>query len=306
MSDKTPDSERRGEAASLAIRPAPGVVQPELAPLLHEPFASAFATGPEPAAGPASPAPRLRERLAARVQRSHQAEAAMVNVRWKRLPTQALAPGVTARTLYLADDAGPQRRGEPLRVRLLDLAVGQPLDAAMLGEPQALQATQREWLVMSGTVLVDGQTLGERDYHRVPAGAPTPVFTALEPARLFLREARGPADRANASDQPLTVRDAEAGWPEFAPGIRRRVLWQAQGQAAMLYHAEPGAMVPHHTHGHDEECLMVQGELFLDDLLLQPGDYQLAPQGTGHQITHTDTGVVIYAHGDLDLQFVGV
>ncbi|GAB3765704.1 hypothetical protein GCM10028796_23510 [Ramlibacter monticola] len=73
----------------------------------------------------------------------------------------------------------------------------------------------------------------------------------------------------------------------------------------MLYYARPGASVPMHTHGHDEECLMVQGELFLDDMLLQEGDYQLAPAGTGHRITETDTGVVIYAHGDLDLKFVG-
>ena len=50
---------------------------------------------------------------------------------------------------------------------------------------------------------------------------------------------------------------------------------------------------------------MVQGELFLDDLLLQHGDWQLAPAGTGHHTTATDTGVVIYAHGDLDLQFIG-
>ena len=80
---------------------------------------------------------------------------------------------------------------------------------------------------------------------------------------------------------------------------------ERDGQAALLYLADPGAQVPVHTHGHDEECLMVQGELFLDDLLLQAGDYQLAPAGTGHRITETDTGVVIYAHGDLDLQFVG-
>ena len=59
-----------------------------------------------------------------------------------------------------------------------------------------------------------------------------------------------------------------------------------------------------HDHGHDEECLMLQGELFLDDVLLQEGDYQLAPAGTSHRITETDTGVVIYAHGDLDLRFV--
>lgn len=49
---------------------------------------------------------------------------------------------------------------------------------------------------------------------------------------------------------------------------------------------------------------MLQGELFLDDLLLQAGDYQLALAGSGHRITETDTGVVIYAHGDPDLQFL--
>ena len=49
---------------------------------------------------------------------------------------------------------------------------------------------------------------------------------------------------------------------------------------------------------------MVQGELFLDDLLLQTGDYQLAPAGTRHRVTHTDTGAVLYAHGDLELHFV--
>ena len=92
---------------------------------------------------------------------------------------------------------------------------------------------------------------------------------------------------------------------ECPPGIRRRVLWTAGGEAALLYRADPGARVPGHAHGHDEECLMVQGELFLDDVLLQPGDYQLAPAGTGHRVTETDTGVIIYAHGDLDLQFNG-
>lgn len=101
------------------------------------------------------------------------------------------------------------------------------------------------------------------------------------------------------------MRDVDAGWLDYAPGIRRRVLWQHEGQAAMLYYAQAGAAVPKHSPGHDEDCLMVQGELFLDDVLLQEGDYQLAPACTGHRITETDTGVVIYAHGDLDLKFIG-
>jgi quercetin dioxygenase-like cupin family protein len=150
-------------------------------------------------------------------------------------------------------------------------------------------------------VVLGDEHLRLRDYHVAPAPCPARELRTEEGALLFLRES---AARAGADTTPLTVRDADAGWPDYAPGIQRRVLWQHAGEAAMLYYAQPGAAVPLHTHGHDEECLMVQGELFLDDVLLQPGDYQLAPAGTGHRITETDTGVVIYAHGDLDLRFV--
>jgi hypothetical protein len=143
------------------------------------------------------------------------------------------------------------------------------------------------------------RSLTLRDYRVVPPGGAADVLHSDTGALLFLRESAG------AACEPFTVRDDQAGWPDYAPGIRRRVLWQHAGQAALLYAAEPGASVPMQLHGHDEECLMVQGELFLDDVLLQAGDYQLAPAGTGHRVTETDTGVVIYAHGDLDLKFVG-
>ena len=84
-----------------------------------------------------------------------------------------------------------------------------------------------------------------------------------------------------------------------------RVLWRQGGQAAMLWLAEPGATVPQHRHGHDEECLMLRGDLFQDDYLLREGDYQLAPQGSMHRTVSTDTGALIYAHGDLDMQVLG-
>lgn len=241
--------------------------------------------------------PHLRSRLMARVAASQAAEAGMVTTRRGRAPCEALAAGVSAQTLY--EGAG-QRRGEPLRVRLLELDGGARLDAAVLGAEAELQGRHREWLVLSGSVTSAHGALGPRDYHVTPAGTPTPTWQAHEATLLFLRES---AALSSSGDTPLTVRDAEAGWPDFAPGIQRRVLWQHGGQAALLYCAAPGAAVPQHSHGHDEECLMVQGELFLDDVLLQAGDYQLAPAGSGHRITQTDTGVVIYAHGDLDLQF---
>ncbi|MFT3953252.1 MAG: cupin domain-containing protein [Piscinibacter sp.] len=186
---------------------------------------------------------------------------------------------------------------------MIELQPGVSLDAAALGDPATLQARHREWLLLRGELHSPalGERLMARDYHVTPAGQATPPWRSEVGALLFLRE----SDLAAApGDRSFTVHDDDAGWPDYAPGIERRVLWQRDGQAAMLYRAAPGAQVPHHTHGHDEECLMVDGELFLDDTLLQAGDYQLARAGTGHRITATDTGVVIYAHGDLDLRFV--
>lgn len=271
------------------IERAPDPVDRELEPLLSEPLASAWA------AGKAAP-PALRGRLMERLAASRAVSAAMVTARLKRLETTELAPGVRARTLYLAPRNRALRPGEPLRARLIELQPGATW-------PAADAEGHREWLVLQGSARIGDSDLALRDYHAVPAGGAQGAVTAsAQGARLFLRES---ALAAAPGDTAFTVRDADAGWPEYAPGIRRRVLWQRGGQAALLYHAQPGAAVPQHTHGHDEECLMVQGELFLDDLLLQEGDYQLAPAGTGHRITQTDTGVVIYAHGDLDLRFVG-
>lgn len=48
----------------------------------------------------------------------------------------------------------------------------------------------------------------------------------------------------------------------------------------------------------------VQGEPFLDELLRQEGDCQLAPAGTSHRITQTYTGVVVHAQGDLRLNLM--
>ena len=266
------------------------------APLLHEPFARAWSGGVAPA-----DKRRARDRLLARVRESRRDEAAMHTVRRARTPRTPLAPGVDAQILYRADPRAGARPGEPVQALLVELAPGASFDVATREGFNAPSGRHREWLVLRGATQFGDTCLDTRDYHVEPAGTSTPVMRSKGGALVFLRESSIPA---LAGDAPQTVRDAEAGWPGFAPGIRRRVLWARDGLAALLYLAEPGASVPAHVHGHDEECLMVDGELFLDDLLLQPGDYQLAPAGTGHRMTATDTGVVIYAHGDLDLRFV--
>jgi len=278
----------RPPLSPLPMLEPPDPVREALAPEL---LALLARTQEAPDAPPAS----LRERLARRVAESAAAAAAMHTVRADRTPFAAIAPGVRALVLHAHDASRALRAGEPLAARLIELAPG-----SRWAGPDA--GVHHEWLVLRGSATVGGETLAERDFQVVPAGQPSLPVASAEGALLFLRES---PLAAQPGDRPITVRDAGAPWPDFAPGIRRRVLWERDGEAAMLYFTDPGAMVPNHSHGHDEECLMVQGELYLDDVLLRAGDYQLAPAGTGHRITETDTGVVIYAHGDLDLRFVG-
>lgn len=269
----------------------------ELIPIMTELFARA-----PPAPTRLQPgAAVVRQRLLERVSASRAAHAGMFTVRRRRAIHAALGGGATAQTLYAAQPNHALRPGEPLRARLIQLPAGAHLDAKSLGGIGQLASRHREWLVLAGGVQSREHVLAPCDYLVTPAGYATPNWSCEHGAVLFLRESEEPGQ---AADLPFTVHDASAGWPQYAPGIQRRVLWQRDGRAALLYLAQPGAQVPHHSHGHDEECLMLQGELFLDDVLLQPGDYQLAPAGTGHRITETDTGAMIYAHGDLEMKFV--
>lgn len=271
------------------IDTAPDPVDRELEPLLGEPIANACADSSiDDAVGP------MRARLLRRVEESAAASRRMFTARPHRMAAEQQAPGVFARTLYTARENQARRPGEPVRVRLVELRAHTRHTIPAAG-------CNREWLVLDGSVRLDGEHLRLRDYRLDSDANAASLLESDAGATLFLRECHL---QQAAPARNITVRDADAGWPEFAPGICRRVLWQHEGQAAMLYCAQAGASIPLHSHGHDEECLMVHGELFLDDLLLRQGDYQLAPAGSSHHTTATDTGVVIYAHGDLDLQFI--
>lgn len=275
------------ERAFPPPRPAADPCADELACLLAEPLASALSgwTGAPPV--------RLRERLLGRVARSARAASAFVTVRRAAAAAEPLGPGVQARHLY---DAGgdPRRPGEPRRVRLIEIAPG-----SIWSADEAATGDRDEWLLLAGRVEFDGELLGGLDYRHHGAGAKAPRLRGIERAIVYRREA--PQRDASAA-AGATVRHAETAWEDFGPGIRRRVLWRAEGEASLLYHSLPGASVPAHGHDHDEECLMVDGELFLDDVLLRRWDWQLAPAGSRHGGVYTDTGVVLFAHGDLDLK----
>jgi quercetin dioxygenase-like cupin family protein len=287
-------------AGGPAIRPAPDPLADDAAALLQGPLAEAWEER-APAAG-------LRDRLARRAARSARLNRTMVNVRRRERVLLEQTPQRVVHELYRrAPGERAQRPGEPLRVRLVQLS---PQGAWLVAAGEV--GVGREWLLVRGRAHLQTEgaatlALGPLDYHVQSAGgsrSPACVFAGEEGALVLLRERDlRPADAARAGES-LTFRDSSDQWEDYAPLIKRRLLWQEGPLAAMLWLAEPGASVPHHSHGHDEECLMLSGDLFQDDYLLCEGDYQLAPSGTAHESVSTDTGALIYAHGDLQMQFV--
>ncbi len=267
-------------------------MKPPMKDALNEALPPAHARAPEPGDAAAlvralsqdgiAPPPQLGERLMARVRAHAQANATLHTRRHPlREPAQTL-PGCRAWPLAAHS-------------RLVELDAG-----ALLPDDGH---SSRELLLLSGSLLgPQGERLQAQDY---ALAAPGSMLRAEQRSRLYLR-AHG-ADGPFHSSAPLHLmrsRQADAGWQPLREGVSLLPLY-AEGEAlSLLARFEAGARVPAHPHGIDEECLMVEGELFLGDVLLPEGGFQLAPGGTQHGELFADAPCLLFFHGAIDPQAV--
>ena len=84
----------------------------------------------------------------------------------------------------------------------------------------------------------------------------------------------------------------EPAWKEVAPGISVKMLstHAARDRVTMLVRLAPGVAYPPHTHAGVEELHLLDGELWIEDRLLHPGDYNRAEPGTGDRRVFSETG----------------
>jgi anti-sigma factor ChrR (cupin superfamily) len=59
---------------------------------------------------------------------------------------------------------------------------------------------------------------------------------------------------------------------------------------SMLVRLAPGGEYPPHTHAGVEELHLLEGELWIDERKLYPGDYNRAEPGTGDRRVWSETG----------------
>jgi quercetin dioxygenase-like cupin family protein len=235
----------------------------------------------------------LRERVLARVRRSVAQHREYRTVRREDASWLPLAPGLAGWTLR--DDGA-------VVAQLLRLD-----DGCVLPWGGGVQA--QELLVLDGALTEIG---GERCHLRLAHGArlrgevPREV-RAGGPTRVYLRQLRGPV-RQQPDLESRWWLSAPGGWTdpsgrrwhEAGDGVEVLPLRGDEEVASMLVRFAPGGAVADHRHALDEDCLVLEGEMFLGDILLRAGDYQLAPAGGGHFGECSERGVLFFFHGALD------
>lgn len=122
----------------------------------------------------------------------------------------------------------------------------------------------------------------------------SPTDMLQPPASLRERLAqRIAAETGGEAVLPEPVRwEDEPQWKEVAPGISCKLLAADNEKhiISMLVRLAPGGEYPPHTHAGVEELHLLEGELWIDDRKLYPGDYNRAEPGTGDKRVWSETG----------------
>jgi anti-sigma factor ChrR (cupin superfamily) len=135
-----------------------------------------------------------------------------------------------------------------------------------------------------------------RPLDRNPADDPV-VLSADEVDALRLRLAiRLAANYGGLPSVPLVRSWAAPIWNDVAPGISVKLLAndERQHRVSMLVRLVPGGEYPPHTHAGTEELHLLEGELWIDERKLVPGEYSYASAGSGDKRVASDTGCMCF------------
>ena len=97
--------------------------------------------------------------------------------------------------------------------------------------------------------------------------------------------------RGNAP-YPSAAGWVEPEWEDVAPGIMCKILSSdlQRDCVSMLVRLAPGTEYPPHQHAATEELYLLDGELWIDDRKLSPGDYNSAVANTADKRVWSETG----------------
>jgi quercetin dioxygenase-like cupin family protein len=120
-----------------------------------------------------------------------------------------------------------------------------------------------------------------------------PIDVLRPPTSLQARLARRIAEETEKEPVlPARQQWSEPEWEQVAPGIECKLLATdtERQRVSMLVRLAPGASYPAHTHAGVEELHLLDGELWIDERKLMPGDYNYGKPGEGDERVWSETG----------------
>jgi anti-sigma factor ChrR (cupin superfamily) len=125
------------------------------------------------------------------------------------------------------------------------------------------------------------------------AGWPTDVLRPSPSSSLWDEVTQRVSSDMGSAPIPRSKNEySEPDWEEVAAGIWCKLLAtdKKQRRTSMLVRLAPGTDYPPHRHAGVEELHLLEGELWIEDHKLYPGDYNRAEPGTGDKRVWSETG----------------
>lgn len=232
---------------------------------------------------------KIHARLFERVRNSLAKESARITIRHNEGHWQTIRPGVRAKAL---------NQGQ--RTFILDLAAGSSL-------PMHRHHEDEECVVLRGTAQLGDLTVHAGDYHLAHTGSRHGEITSRNGALLYLRGIPVGHGIEVARDlltaylpgkgrDHATIRSDEGKWTALAPGVQYKTLSNDGASCSSMIRMASGAIweSPNESLLQNEEFLLLDGDAFIGDALMQAGDWQFAPKGTKHVPLSTQKEALLF------------
>ena len=100
----------------------------------------------------------------------------------------------------------------------------------------------------------------------------------------------GPLDLNAVAGSYLALGESALRWRGVGGGVAVAKLRSGEGDRLWLLRAQPGAVLPRHSHSGSELTVVLQGAYVIDDRIFGVGDLEDADESTSHQPIVTTRG----------------
>ncbi len=100
-------------------------------------------------------------------------------------------------------------------------------------------------------------------------------------------------------DGSQTIRPDDGQWVPLQPRIQMKLLRREGDTASYLLRLEAGAILVPHDHPHEEECVVLEGEVELGDDWFGAGSFHRVPAGVPHRAIRARTASLLFLRGAL-------